>query len=106
MINFFLKKTRKFRKNNKIWFIQSIGPRFLHIFPIFRADCGFPAKRTVRFFRRSICRAIFEHLRNYRSAAQQMRVPSMRTNGNRKEPSLESTAGGVGCPIQVQQWYP
>ena len=87
----------------KGFFIQSIGPRFLHIFSISRD--GYHSKRKLHFSLTSIYRAIFVHPRNLSSAAEPVSVPSMKRGDNHKAPDLVNMAGGVGVPNQAKKLF-
>ena len=67
-------------------------------FPIFRAICEYRAGENLPLLLRTIRRDVFSHLRTNRNAAQQVRNPSTRTSGNRKETSLVSKPRGVELP--------
>ena len=105
--NFFLKKTRENRKNNKKCFIQSILHRLLCIFRTFVnlyfefAICEYHASKNLLLSLRTIPRAIFSHLRTNQSAAQQVCDPSMQISGNRKESNLVSKPHGAELPSWV-----
>ena len=93
MRTFFFKKHVKFAGiiKNGLFKVHSIA-----CYTFFPSSGQFlNAGKNVPLLLRTIRRAIFSHLRTNRSAAQQVRDPSVQTSGNRKEPSLASKAQRV-----------
>ena len=89
-------------KNLEVYrYFHDIGRCFLPILTAFLAICGYHANRNVRILKQTNQTSSFRILCWNRSAAQLMHVPSMKTNGNWKVPSLVNTAGGVAATSQV-----
>ena len=79
--------------------IQSTVYRQPLLFSIFPAIVGYHFGKTMHLLRPSTNRSIFLLLRKSGNADEPGHVPSIETNGTRKEQRLESTAGRVGPSI-------
>ena len=73
----------------------SLATTFFHL----TGNCWIPSRKTMRLLRRSTNRSIFWLLHKSGNADEPGRVPSIETNGSRKEQCLENMAGRVRLPI-------
>ena len=93
--DFFLKNDLTRKKDESALFkVCSVA---CYTFPIYRAICEYNAGKNLHL----LLRAIFSHLRTNQSAARQVCNSSMKTRGNRKEPSLMSKPHLVKLPSWV-----
>ena len=98
---FLLSKMHLFQNKMKEQINQSIVHRWLRLVPISQAIFEFHLGKMMRLLRRSTNRSIFWLLHKSGNADEPSRVPSIETNGSRKEKRLGSLTGGVRPPISA-----